>query len=158
MSSGFLGSGLSSEESELSEEEEEELELELESDSESLTAGAEELVATGAVGSADELRTDSRFGPATNPDRVGLLLLAAPPGACGSDSTRGREPVVSDFLTFPFAFDLVGAALMESGTTEKLEAGGGQFPILFCLRAEVHSSRSKVISPELWFQTSTKSF
>ena len=107
-------------------------------------------------GSADELRTDSRFGPATNPDSVGLLLLAAP-DVCESGPIRGQDPVATDFLTFPFALDLFGALIVSVGI-EKLEAGGGQLPILFCLRAEVHSRRSKVISPELWFQTSTKSF
>ena len=108
------------------------------------------------MGSADELRTDSRLGPATNPERVGLLLLVAT-GAGESCARGGQVPAVSDFLTFPFALGLVGA-LIAFVTIEKFEAGGGQFPVRFCLRAEVHSSLSNVISPELWFQTSTKSF
>lgn len=93
--------------------------------------------------SADELRTDSKLGPATKPDRAGLVLFVAT-DECVSGAKRG------DFLTFPLALDLDGGgALLESGTAVKVEAGGGQLPTLFCLRAEVHSNLSSVMSPVL---------
>ena len=65
-------------------------------------------VTGGPDDSANELRTDSKLGPATKPDSVGLVLFVAI-DEWGSGSKRG------DFLTFAFPLGLVGA-LLTSGT------------------------------------------